>query len=85
MSNRKLGHLVGLRSPEALKTIRFALVDGRGVKAAAAELGVSRNTLIRWGASWPALGKLLKRFSLDPATIASMGGTQTKANRDAAK
>lgn len=83
MSNRKLGHLVGLRSPEALKTIKVALATGNGVKAAAAELGVARNTLIRWGASWPSLGKLLDRYALDPATIASMGGTQTKANRDA--
>lgn len=85
MSNRKLGLFVELHDRRGLKTIARALRKGHGAKAAAAELGVSRTTLTRWGDTWEAVGKLLRKYTLEPAQVASLGGSTTAANRKAAR
>jgi hypothetical protein len=85
MSNRKLALLVELKDRSALKPITKALGRGLGLKSAAEELGVSRVTLYRWGATWDAVGKLLDKHTLAPADVASLGGTTTAKNRKARK
>jgi transposase len=64
---------VELRAPEALATIKAALTSGKGIKAAAVALGVSRRTLYTWGESWPAVGKLMTKHALDLSEVAALG------------
>ncbi len=73
MSNRKLGLMVELRDPRALKSIRKALERGHGAKAAAIELGISRTTLTAWGNAWPAVRKMLTDNTLTPERVAELG------------
>lgn len=81
MSNRKLGLLVALKSPDALVAIKAALADGNGARAAAKSLGIGRTTLTRWGESWGAVGKLLERYTLGITEAASLAGAASAAAR----
>lgn len=77
MNNRTLSLKVALRSPEALSLIKAELARGKGAKAAAEALGVGRTTLARWGQSWPAVAKLLDRYTLDASAVGALGGLTT--------